>query len=171
MVSAVITHATSADCDAVAELAARTFSETFGHLYTAKNLASHLAKTCSAEYFRDSLKTGDTLLMAHVEGKLIGYGKVGWMRLPVTPMPPGAVEIHRVYVDKTHQGHGYGKALMLYILSLPAVRTAPIVYLSVWEENLRAQALYNQYGFVPAGRYLYYVGTQADHEIIMARHR
>ncbi len=49
--------------------------------------------------------------------------------------------------------------------------TSNIVYLGVWEENLKAQALYKQFGFAPSGRYLYQVGDQFDKEIIMSRKR
>jgi ribosomal protein S18 acetylase RimI-like enzyme len=171
MAAPTITHATQADCDAIAELAARTFTETFGHLYTAKNLASHLASHCSADYFTAAIAAGDTLLLIHAEGALIGYAKLGHVGLPVKPLPPGAAEIHRVYLRKAFQGQGIGKAVMMYMLSLPLLATAPVVYLGVWEENLKAQALYAHYGFEPVGRYLYYVGTQADREIIMARQR
>jgi ribosomal protein S18 acetylase RimI-like enzyme len=92
--------------------------------------------------------------------------------LPVKPpLHKGAQEIHRVYVEKSFQGRGLGKALMLHILSLPRVTTAPVVYLGVWEENLKAQSLYRQYGFSPVGHYLYAVGDQHDKEMIMARQR
>lgn len=166
-----ITHAHLLDCETVAALAAKTFTDSFGHMYSAEDLASHLASKCSAAYFEQSLRAGSTILMAKLDGKLVGYAKVGHVELPVKPLPAGAVEIHRVYVDKAFQGQGIGKAIMLYILALPKVDHAPIVYLGVWEDNVRAQGLYTLYGFEAVGRYLYYVGTHADREIIMARQR
>ncbi|MES2984435.1 MAG: N-acetyltransferase [Pseudomonadota bacterium] len=167
----MVTQATHADCEAVAALATRTFIDTFGHLYTAENRDAHLASYFSPAFFKDALDSGDTLLMLHDGAVLIGYCKIGRVRLPVKPIPAGAQEIHRVYVDKPYQGRGLGKALMLHILSLPRIATAPVVYLGVWEENLKAQALYKQYHFVPKGHYLYQVGDQFDKEIIMARVR
>ena len=166
----MLSEATIDDCEAVAALAARTFSETFGHLYRPENLAQHIRATCSATYFRQSLDEGDTLLMVKEAGQLIGYGKVGRMRLPFHA-PAGAQEIHRVYIAKAYQGRGFGKAMMLHMMSLPRIATAPATYLSVWEENISAQALYKQYGFEPVGRYLYQVGDQFDNEIIMAKKR
>lgn len=167
-----ISQATVTDCEAIAALAAKTFTDTFGHLYTQENLRSHLASQCSAAYFHASLKAGDTLLMMRDGDTLIGYGKVGHVAVPVNPPPPtGAVEFHRVYIDASVQGKGYGKQLMLHMLSLPQVAIAPIIYLGVWEENVKAQSLYTQYGFTKVGRYLYHVGSQSDREIIMARVR
>ena len=171
MGSGMFTEATMDDCEAVAALAAKTFTESFGHLYRPENLVQHLATTCSADYFRESLRSGDTLLMLHDGDALIGYGKVGQMRLPYQPVPRGAQEIHRVYIDRPYQGRGLGKALMFELMALPRITTASAVFLSVWEENITAQALYHQYGFKPVGKYLYQVGDQYDQEIIMARLR
>ena len=167
-----ITEATQTDCEEVAQFAARSFTDTFGHLYRPENLLHHMLHKFSAAFFEEALAAGDTILMLREHTRLIGYAKVGHLGLPVKPpVSRGAQEIHRVYVDKEFQGRGLGKALMLHILSLPRIATASTVYLGVWEENLRAQALYKQYGFAPVGRYLYEVGDQSDREIIMARHR
>ena len=168
----MFTEATQDDCDAVAALAQKTFIDTFGHLYRPENREAHVAQKFSAVFFREALAAGNTILMLHDAGKLIGYAKVGHLALPVKPpIPRGAQEIHRVYVDKEFQGRGLGKAMMLHILSLPRIASAAAVYLGVWEENVRAQHLYTLYGFEPVGKYLYQVGDQSDQEIIMARMR
>ncbi len=168
----MFTEATQDDCDAVATLAQKTFIDTFGHLYRPENREAHVAQKFSAAFFREALAAGNTILMLHDAGKLIGYAKVGHLALPVKPpIPRGAQEIHRVYVDKEFQGRGLGKAMMLHILSLPRIASAAAVYLGVWEENVRAQHLYTLYGFEPVGKYLYQVGDQSDQEIIMARMR
>jgi ribosomal protein S18 acetylase RimI-like enzyme len=168
----MFTEATHDDCKAIAKLAAKTFVDAFGHLYKPENLLQHLLQKFSAEFFTHALESGNTILMLKNADTLIGYAQVGHLALPVKPpVPKGAQEIHRVYIEKSFQGRGLGKALMLHILSLPRITTASCVYLGVWEENLRAQALYTQYGFEPVGRYLYQVGDQSDREIIMARTR
>ena len=168
----MFTEATPDDCEAIAALAEKTFVDAFGHLYRPENRQAHVAEKFSSEFFRAALAEGDTILMLHDAQRLIGYAKVGHLALPVKPpIPRGAQEIHRVYIDKEFQGRGLGKALMLHILSLPRIASASAVYLGVWEENLRAQHLYTLYGFAPVGKYLYQVGDQADNEIIMARVR
>lgn len=168
----ILRDATPNECEAVAEFAAKTFTETFGHLYRPDNLLKHLFEKFSAGFFAEALAKGDSIILQEEAGKMVGYAKIGHLSLPVKPpIPKGAQEIQRVYIDPAFQGKGFGKALMLHILSLPRITTAPAVYLGVWEENLRAQQLYTQYGFEPVGRYLYHVGDQSDREIIMARVR
>lgn len=171
MSAPVITRAGYGDCAALGDLAARTFTDTFGYLYSTENLASHLASHCSEAYFRKTLDTGEAVLVAHIDGVPVAYSKFGRVGLPVESPPVGAIEITRLYLDKSAQGQGLGRALMEYMLALPQVAAAPIVYLGVWENNLRAQRLYQRCGFVPIGEYLYYVGTHADREFIYARTR
>lgn len=167
-----ITPATQADCESIARLAAKTFTDTFGHLYRPENLLHHLLHKYSAAFFEEALVKGDTLLLAKCDDQLIGYAKLGQVELPLAAPPPrGALEIQRVYIDHAFHGHGFGKALMLHLLALPHVAHAPALYLGVWEENLRAQALYASHGFKPVGKYLYQVGDQYDQEIIMERRR
>lgn len=168
----MFTEATINDCKAVSLLAAQTFNDTFGHLYRPENLLQHLLHKFSPDYFAQALQNGDTIVMLKEYERLIGYALVGHLALPVKPpIPRGAQEIHRVYIDREFQRRGLGKAMMLHILSLPRITTASTVYLGVWEENIRAQHLYTQYGFLPVDKYLYHVGDESDHEIIMARVR
>ena len=167
----VITEATAADCEAVAALAAKTFTETFGHMYDPADLQAHLDKWCQPHCFTESLEAGHTLLMSHLNGQLIGYAKVGHVALPVKNAPRGAQEIYRVYLDKAFQGRGFGKQLMLHILSLPRIQTSAAVYLGVWEHNFKAQALYRLYSFEVVGPYQFMVGNHADTDIIMVRKR
>lgn len=167
-----IIQANTEDCETLAPLAERMFTATFGHLYRPENLRAHLAQAYSASSFRACLAAGDTIILMKSGDILMGYGQVGQVALPAPPpVPPGAIEIHRVYIDSAHHGKGYGKQLMQHLLSLPHVAQAPILYLGVWEENRRAQALYKQFGFTQVGRYLYQVVDQFDQELILARTR
>jgi ribosomal protein S18 acetylase RimI-like enzyme len=166
-----ITEATMADAARVAAFAAQTFTDTFSPSCSAENIAIYCGEKCTAEYFARSMEAGNTVLMQLQGDVLIGYAKVGHLGVPVKNPARDAQEIHRVYVAKEQQGRGHGKALMLHILSLPRVATAHGVYLGVWEHNVKAQSLYTQYGFKPVSHYTFYVGDQADTDLIMLKTR
>lgn len=170
--SAIFRTATRADIATLAALATDTFTETFGASYHPEDLAAHHAEKNSVAYFTAAFEAGDTIILVEENGAAVGYGKLGKVELPVKPRPaPGGVEIHRVYIRATHQGRGLGRALMLQLLADARVQHAPVLYVGVWQENLRAQALYRHYGFEIIGEYLYPVGQHKDHEFIMARKR
>jgi diamine N-acetyltransferase len=161
-----LASALEGDAEALSGLAKRTFTETFGHLYSAENLNQHLEKTCSADFFRNAMKQ-DHIIMAHNGNEIIGYAKFGSLGLPVENPQRTASEIHRLYVIQPYQGRQIGAALMDMVMQHEIIRTSHAVYLGVWENNIKAQRFYSRYGFRPVGEYMYPVGTQLDREIIM----
>lgn len=153
------------DIAALAQLARDTFIETFGHLYTAGDLETHLANKCSAAFFTDASQDENTRLVLAWEGDApVGYAKWGALELPVPDPAPDACEIHRLYVKATHQRGGIGRLLLEHMLKDCA--GASEIYLGVWEHNEKAQALYGRYGFTYAGEHTYYVGAHADRDLI-----
>ena len=164
-----ITSATYADGDDLAMLAARTFADTFGHLYAPPDLAAHIAGSCRADYFRRALDKGDTVLLLREAGRAIAYAKVGDVELPVGPHPEGSQGIHRLYIDREFQRQGLGRRILEHLFTLPRIAQAPVLYLGVWEENAAALALYTRFGFTQVGEHVFMVGNHADRDIIMMR--
>ena len=164
-----ITPASHADAQALSQVAVAAYTETFGYLYTKDNLDTHLAKTCSADYFRGALDAGDVIYLAFLGKALAGYVKCGALGLPAHNVEPDASELHRLYVLKPYHGRGLGKALMDAALESAPLKHSPAIYLGVWEHNLKAQQFYSRYGFVPHGEYTYWVGSHADREFIYKR--
>jgi len=158
-----------ADLHALSMMAIAAYTDTFGYLYSKENLDSHLAKTCSASYFRGALDAGDVIYLAYVGEELAGYVKCGSLGLPVDEAEAGASELHRLYVLKAYHGNGVGKALMDAALQSAPLKHSPEIYLGVWENNFKAQHFYSRYGFVPYGEYAYYVGSHTDREFIYKR--
>jgi ribosomal protein S18 acetylase RimI-like enzyme len=165
-----IFSATLTDCARLSALSARSFTDTFGHRYRPENLAAHLDDHSGEAYYRESLAAGDEVLLLEHNQQLVGYAKLGEIGLPLGFTPPaGAQELQRLYIDKSAQGQGLGKLLLAEALALPRLRRAPALYLGVWEENFRAQALYKAHGFQEIGEYAYAVGDEIDRELIYAR--
>ena len=167
MTKPTIRPATHADCEFLAVFATESFVDTFGHLYEPEQLEAHLNVFFTPRYFLESLEKGDTILLLQHGPQLIAYGKFGKLAIPAPNPPAGAMEIHRIYIHRDFQRHGYGKMMLMHMLGLPQVSTAPAVYLGVWEGNASAQALYQSHMFQPVGHYFYYVGNHADREVIM----
>ncbi|MGD8287888.1 MAG: GNAT family N-acetyltransferase [Gemmatimonadota bacterium] len=164
-----IRPATSADASAVATLAARTFTETFGHLYPANDLRTFLAswktETNYAQLITDpevfvALATAD-------EGRPVGYVVAGGCKLPVDDLEPAAGEVRELYVLGSHQGRRLGTRLLETALDWLAEGGRSPLYVGVWSENDGAQRLYGRYGFDKVGEYDFPVGEQRDREFIL----
>lgn len=168
MPAIAIRRAAPADAAVLAALGRDTFVEAFGPCYRPEDLSAFLTRTYRPELEAAALATpGTRLFLAEDGGNPVGYAKLGPCKLPVDPLPPGAMELHRLYVRAAYHGRRVGSALME--AALAAVPPGAPVYLGVWENNPGAQRFYARYGFRPVGNYHFYVGEQADREIIMLR--
>lgn len=170
MGQAAIRRARPADAPALSEFGAATFTDAFGHLYRAEDLAFFLADSHSPAYYEEFIGDPETAIWVAEgdDGKLAGYAAAGPCGLPVEAMPAGSGELKRIYVAKEAQGSGLGKALLEAALDWLEGRFHH-VYLGVFSENARAQALYRRYGFEKVAEYSFMVGNQADHEWIMKK--
>lgn len=157
---------TPEDAALMADLGARTFSETFGHLYSPENLAAFLLSH-SEEAWRTEL--GDpayAVRIAEEAGEPAGYAKIGPPSLPFEVTGPTA-ELRQLYVLKPWHGAGIAHALMDWAQSEARARGAGHMYLSVFTDNHRARRFYARYGFAEVGVYHFMVGSHADEDIIL----
>ncbi|GAB5389833.1 MAG: hypothetical protein Alpg2KO_28010 [Alphaproteobacteria bacterium] len=147
----LIRTAELADADQIAEVAAHTYTVTFGDSMTPEDLADVLQTTRSAPVFRQHIRDGSDLLVACMGERIVGYILVVDNMLHTQCCSAGDRCIKSVYVHPDAQGKGIGRALMVASLERPGCKAAKAVYLDVWEENRKAVSLYKSLGFVPAG--------------------
>jgi GNAT superfamily N-acetyltransferase len=169
--SYTIRRATIDDADTVSSLGARTFSETFAHLYPPEDLETFLAYAYGLERTRNDLIHPDkaTWLMEDEDGDAIGYALAGPCDLPHHEVSPEDGELKRIYVLKSHQGGGRGSALLKTALDWLEPNGPRRLWIGVWSENFGAQKLYGRLGFTKVGEYFFPVGETNDLEFILRR--
>ena len=158
--------ATPADAELMSRIGPETFSETFGHLYTAENLEAFLSNHSVENWTAELTDPRFTVRIAEQDGEAVGFAKIG------PPGPPFAVtgptaELRQLYVLKPWQGTGVARALMDWAMDEARARGAGQLILSVFVDNHRAQRFYARYGFEAVGTYAFMVGSHADEDIIM----
>jgi ribosomal protein S18 acetylase RimI-like enzyme len=155
------------DAVALHELFTRIFCDTFAHLYRPEDLAAFLAEF-TIGLWADQLRDQDyAFQVAESDGELVGFAKLGPLKVSVDD--PAGVMLHQLYVDGAFHGAGIGHVLMDWVVQEAARRDAPSLYLTVFTDNHRARRFYERYGFEPAGRYEFMVGSQADEDVIMKK--
>jgi len=160
------------DVPVLSQLAAQTFTETFGHLYPPEDLGAFITQsydldrliaqvTDKAQFWRMIWRDDDA----------IAYVQCRPMALPhADARPEHEGEIHRLYIHSAHQGKGLGKRLMNEALNWLEGTYGPAPqWLGVWSGNMKAQTLYAAYGFVRVGAYKFPVGRTLDEEFILRR--
>jgi ribosomal protein S18 acetylase RimI-like enzyme len=166
----VIRRATAADAEALAELGARTFSDTFAHLYPPADLAHFLAEAYGVARTRaDLADPRKASWLVEDAGRAIGYALAGPCALPHAEVTPASGELKRIYFLKDHQGGGLGRRLFAEVMAWLQADGPRDVWIGVWSENYGAQRFYARHGFEKVGEYGFQVGGTTDHEFILRR--
>ncbi|MDG2530589.1 GNAT family N-acetyltransferase [Caulobacter endophyticus] len=168
--STTLRRAVAEDAETLSALGARTFTETFAHLYPPKDLATFLAYAYGLERTRADLAHPDKATwILELDGQAIGYALAGPCDLPHPEVRDGDGELKRIYVLKDHQGGGRGSLLLNTALDWLEKDGPRPLWIGVWSENHGAQRLYGRMGFEKAGEYFFPVGEIQDLEFILRR--
>jgi len=166
----VIRRAVAADAETLAALGARTFSETFAHLYDPQDLADFLAEAYSLDRTRaDLADPAKASWLVEADGEAIGYALAGPCSLPHHEVTPTCGELKRIYFVKHRQGGGLGGVLFSEVMAWLAKDGPRDVWIGVWSENYGAQRFYERHGFSKVGEYGFAVGRTVDREFILRR--
>ncbi|HEY8011118.1 MAG TPA: GNAT family N-acetyltransferase [Rudaea sp.] len=165
-----IRPAASADAVALADLAERTFRDTFAAVNTPANVAAHISASYSpakqlAEIGSPQIRT---LLVEH-DDCAIGYAQLRSGHTPECVTMGGAIELWHFYIDKAWLGCGVAQRLMESVFAEAAKLGMQAIWLGVWEHNLRAIAFYRKYGFHEVGAHVFHLGNDAQTDSIMVR--
>jgi diamine N-acetyltransferase len=163
-----------ADAQALADVAATSFTATFAHLYPAEHLARHLTtwmplEKCAAQIADPAWP----IMLWRDDAGVAGYVKLGAVDFPLPDAHGDAsdtFELHQLYLLDRAKGSGAAQALMDWAIA--AARTAGYqrLVLSVFIDNHRAQAFYRRNGFVEIGTNAYVVGDTVDDDRIWMRY-
>lgn len=154
------------DAEALADLGARSFTETFSPLYDSADLRVFLEQHTVERWAREIANPAKDVRLVDCDGELVGYAKLAPPTLPFTT-DRTAVELSQFYVLKPFQGAGVAANLMDWVLTRARQRGAEELYLSVFTDNHRARRFYERYSFEFVQTYAFMVGNHADEDIIM----
>ncbi|HEY4336782.1 MAG TPA: GNAT family N-acetyltransferase [Puia sp.] len=166
MESILIRAAAPAEAELVADLARRTFIESFAQYNTAENMRIFLEEQNPKEkQMAEVGAPGRHFLLAWQGDEPVGYVSLRLCEPPAVLKEEKAIEIVQLYSDIRTIGKGVGPALMQAALDLAAQQGYDWVWLGVWEHNHRAQAFYRKWGFEKFGEHVFLVGldAQTDH--------
>ena len=165
-----IRRAVVADASLLAELAARTFTDTFAGVNTPADMAAHNARTYGAEIQRAEIASSSIrTLIAEREGRAIAYAQLREESTPACVTTRPTIELWRFYVDKTAIGRGVAGELMAALLDEAGATSARSIWLGVWERNPRAIAFYRKHGFGEIGSHRFQLGSDLQNDLIFER--
>ncbi len=159
--------ATRDDAAEIGAMATQAYVETFEGLYRQGDLDAFLPAAFGPDGLQAHLSDpAYTVRIATQGGAIVGFAKLGPVAFP-GDWPPGAIELHQLYVLKPHLGDGIGPALMAWAIDTARGAGATEMVLSVYVDNARAKRFYARHGFVDIGRYDFAVGSTIDEDRLM----
>lgn len=167
----VIRPAGPGDAARLSELAEQTFRDAFSSLNTEENMNLHCATAFSPDIQSAEISNPEILtLVAESRNELVAFAQVHLRAAtPACVSPSPAVELHRIYVERSFQGAGLAGDLLAEVIRSAEHHGAAAVWLGVWEHNPRAIRFYQRSGFVEAGDHVFVVGTDPQRDLVMVR--
>lgn len=165
-----IRRAGPGDAAALADLGARTFTLTFGHMYPPEDLAAYLAESHSEACYAQLL--GDdrcALWLLEEAGGAVGFAFAGPCGLPHPEVTAADGELRRLYLLPEVQNAGWGGRLFAEAMAWLERDGPRTIWISVWSENFGAQRFYARHGFAKVAEYGYPVGRVRDREFMYRR--
>jgi ribosomal protein S18 acetylase RimI-like enzyme len=163
-----IRRGTAVDARLLAELGARTFSDTFATDNTAGDMAAYLASAFNPT--QQAAELADprcSFLIAETNGVAVGYAMLRSGNAPACVSGNKAIELVRLYVSQESLGRGVGADLMQSCIGEVKQRGYTTLWLGVWENNQRARAFYRKWNFHEVGTHVFQLGEDPQTDILM----
>jgi ribosomal protein S18 acetylase RimI-like enzyme len=173
--AATVRVALPEDAALLAELGRRTFRDTFEADNTPQDMAAYLAGAFGVEQQAAELADpATTFLIVEVEGEPGAPVPAAYARLISGEAPdciPGErrIEVRRFYTDLPWIGRGVAATLMAECVARGIAAGCDVVWLDVWQENPRAVRFYAKHGFEVVGEQDFVLGSDVQHDFLMAR--
>jgi ribosomal protein S18 acetylase RimI-like enzyme len=168
--SLIIRRGEASDAELLAELGARTFSETFAADNTPENMSAYLASAFSPDQQASEISDSrSSFHIAEVDGVAVGYALLRTGKVPDRVTGDQPIELVRLYVSRESLGTGVGAALMQACIDDAKRRGHQTLWLGVWENNIRAQAFYRKWKFQDVGTHVFQLGDDPQTDILMQR--
>lgn len=160
----------SKDANALSRLGRKTFTQTYAEYNTDKNLRKYLKASFSRKSTLEQLEDdGNFFLIARLNDRDVGYAKLRENNKPFHDKSINAVELERIYVLEEYQGEGIGENLLDKCLAFAKLRKYPVMWLGVWENNLKAVKFYQTQGFVVFGSHKFAFGDEQQNDYLMKK--
>jgi ribosomal protein S18 acetylase RimI-like enzyme len=166
----IIRHGQAEDAELLAELGARTFSETFAADNSDDDMAAYLAEAFSHRQQAAELADPRAMfLIGEINKVAVGYAIIRTGDVPREVTGEKPIELVRLYVSRESLGSGVGAALMQASIDVAKQQGYKTLWLGVWENNFRAQAFYRKWNFNDVGTHVFQLGDDPQTDILMQR--
>ncbi len=163
-------RATEQDARSLAQLAEKTFRDTYTRFNTPENMDAHCAKSFGEEIQRAEIRDSRReSWLGEIDGELVAFAQL----ILDKPCPQASgkrgAEILRFYVDSSQHGKGVAYRLMDELAARATALDAEVLWLCVWNRNAHATRFYERCRFQNVGTTSFTLGTEVQQDWVMCR--
>ncbi len=165
-----VRYATNEDAVLIADISRQTFYETFAP----ENRKEDMDKFLSEQFTRGKLimevaNMENIFLLAYSGDVVAGYAKLREAIQPKKLQNVKTLEIARIYAMTSMIGKGIGHLLMQTSISIAKEKGKEIIWLGVWEKNIRAIDFYKKWGFEKFDASDFLLGDEVQCDLLMKK--
>ena len=166
----LIRPVTRHDSHKLAILSASTFFDTFAEHNTKEDMDKYLSEKCSPSQMESEiLESGNQFFFALENDIPIGYLKLRTTKTPEKLEGKNILEIERIYVSTSHLSKKVGAQLMQFCVDYAKEKDYEIIWLAVWEHNIKATNFYERWGFEKFGSQIFVLGDDKQTDFLMKK--
>ncbi|HWY37483.1 MAG TPA: GNAT family N-acetyltransferase [Bacteroidia bacterium] len=163
-----VKEAVLADAEVISKLSAETFFETYAWYNTPENMREYTRIHFSVEQTKKDFATPNThFFTAEFKDEVIGYAKLRVFEDLPELKNKKHIEIERIYVQKKHHDKKVGYALIKKCIDFARAKNYEVIWLGVWEQNLRALNFYLRVGFEKFSTHIFQLGNDAQKDHLL----
>jgi ribosomal protein S18 acetylase RimI-like enzyme len=152
----------------IADIARKTFMETYGEMNTPENMEAYLNSQFSDEKLVEELEHPRTrFFLAYLNGIPVAFTKLRDDRKAKKLEEIKALEIQRIYVLQEYQGFSMGKAMVDMIKDVARKDGYQTIWLQVWQKNNKAIRFYQKAGFTVFETANFLLGNSCQQDFLM----
>ncbi|KAG2177376.1 hypothetical protein INT44_007887 [Umbelopsis vinacea] len=167
-----IRDATVDDAESVAAIGREVFTISFGYSVSEEDLQTYLQETYTEALVCEDIKDPLTHLMVacNADDKVLGFVQlIKGSSEPCVEDAENAIKLQRIFVHHESHGLGIGKLLIKMAEKVASSQGYKTLWLGVFEENIKAQKLYEKSGFIHVGEQDFKLGECVQTDIIMSK--
>jgi ribosomal protein S18 acetylase RimI-like enzyme len=163
-----------ADVPSIAALGSQVFTSTFGYSLSDADLQAYLQSAYSIPAVTADLSNPQISIIVATPvlspSHVIGFAQLTRNTTEACLSSfPKPVELQRIYVSQDFHGVGVGRLLMEEMESMAREEGFVTLWLGVWEENIKAQKVYERMGFGKVGSHDFVMGSCVQTDWILTK--
>jgi ribosomal protein S18 acetylase RimI-like enzyme len=130
----------------------------------------YITEKCSDEKMKEELQDSDNLFyFARLNDEIVGYIKLRTSVFPIELGTKNCIEIERIYVSSKFHGKKIGAQLMEFCVQFAKENNYTILWLAVWEHNLKAFDFYKKWGFEKFSEHVFILGQDKQNDFLLKK--